>query len=133
MICNSYQAQQTTCLESFHFLCTYPRKDFSAWAEVWSGTWPSMAPIMASRCYFLQIFRDFGWAGDILRRTGIPNTGTLNINDEERNIQVILIAFVLSTEILSAIKYRCSAVNRFVGCYSTKFAFSPAPSLSNAR
>ena len=45
--CRSYQVQQTTCLKSFHFLCTYPHKVFSAWAEVWSIPWPSRAPIIA--------------------------------------------------------------------------------------
>ena len=38
VIYKSYQVQQTTYLKSFHFLCTYPRKVFSAWAAVWSMT-----------------------------------------------------------------------------------------------
>ena len=38
VIYSSYQVQQTTCLKTFHFLCTYPRKVFSAWTEVWTGT-----------------------------------------------------------------------------------------------
>ena len=48
VIYSSYQVQGTTCLKSFHFLCTYPGKVFSAWTEVWTGTWPSSASIMAS-------------------------------------------------------------------------------------
>ena len=47
VIYSSYQVQQTTCLKTFHFLCTYARKVFSAWAEVWSISWPSTEPIMA--------------------------------------------------------------------------------------
>ena len=43
----AYQVQPTTCLKSFHFLCTYPRKVFSALAEVWSIPWPSTTSIMA--------------------------------------------------------------------------------------
>ena len=47
MIYSSYQVQQTTWLKSFRFLFTYPRKDSSAWTEVWSISWPSTASIMA--------------------------------------------------------------------------------------
>ena len=47
VIYSSYQVLTTTCLKSFLFLCIYPDKVFSACAEVWSGTWPSTAPIMA--------------------------------------------------------------------------------------
>ena len=34
VIYSSYQVQRTTCLKSSLFLCTYPRKVFSAWTEV---------------------------------------------------------------------------------------------------
>ena len=47
VIYSSYQVKRTTYLKSFHFLCTHPRKDSSAWTEVWSISWPSTAPIMA--------------------------------------------------------------------------------------
>ena len=47
VIYSSCQVEQTTYLKSFHFLCTYSHKVFSAWAEVWTGTWPSTAPIIA--------------------------------------------------------------------------------------
>ena len=43
----SYQVKATTCLKSYIYLCTYPRKVFSAWAEVWSIPWPSTTSIMA--------------------------------------------------------------------------------------
>ena len=65
MIYSSYQVQQTTYLKSFHFLCTYPRKDSSAWTEVWSGAWPSTVSIMAPGGRDLGDFRVSGRAGDI--------------------------------------------------------------------
>ena len=47
VIHSSYQVKTTTYLKSSLLLCTYPRKVFSAWTEVWSGAWPSTASIMA--------------------------------------------------------------------------------------
>ena len=47
MISTTRQVQPTSCLKLFCFLCTYPRKVFSAWAEVWVPTLPSTASIMA--------------------------------------------------------------------------------------
>ena len=47
MISSSYQVKTTTYLKSSLFLCTYPRKVFSAWAEVWTIPRPSSASIMA--------------------------------------------------------------------------------------
>ena len=47
VIHSSYQVKTTTYLKSSLFLFTYARKVFSAWAEVWSGAWPSTASIMA--------------------------------------------------------------------------------------
>ena len=44
---NSYQVKPTTEVKSYLYLCRYPRNVASAWAEDWSGAWPSTAPIMA--------------------------------------------------------------------------------------
>ena len=65
MIYSSYQVNVSTCLKSFHFLCTYPGKVFSAWAEVWSMSWPSTASIMAPGGRDLGNFRVSGRADDI--------------------------------------------------------------------
>ena len=62
MIYSSYQVQQATCLKSFLFLCTHPRKVFSAWAEVWVVPWPSTASIIAPGGRDLGDFLRF-WAG----------------------------------------------------------------------
>ena len=73
MIYSSYQVQQITYLKSFHFLFTYPRKVFSAWTEVWTGAWPSTAPIMAPGGRDLGDFGDPGRAGDIYNSISMPN------------------------------------------------------------
>ena len=73
VIYSSYQVQQITYLKSFHFLFTYPRKVFSAWTEVWTGAWPSTAPIMAPGGRDLGDFGDPGRAGDIYNSISMPN------------------------------------------------------------
>ena len=56
------KVKSTTYLKSFHFLCTYPRKLFSAWTEVWTGTWPSTASITVFICKISEQICGF-WAG----------------------------------------------------------------------
>ena len=73
VIYSSYHVQQTTCLKSFHFLWTYPRKDSSAWTEVWTGTWPPTASIMAPGVGDLGKFDIPGGAGDINNSTSTLN------------------------------------------------------------
>ena len=65
MTYSSYQVHSTTCLKTFLFLCTYPRKVFSAWTEDWTIPWPSTAPIMAPGGRDLRDFQVSGQAGDI--------------------------------------------------------------------
>ena len=48
VIYSSYQVCTTTCLKSFRYLWVYPGKVFSAWTEVWTGTWPSRSFIIPS-------------------------------------------------------------------------------------
>jgi hypothetical protein len=57
---SSYQVKPTTCLKSFHFLCTYPRKVFSAWIEVSAITFPPSASITVTGVKNVGNFWDLG-------------------------------------------------------------------------
>ena len=47
MIYSSHQMKPSTRIKPYRHLWVYTEKGSSAWTEVWSGTWPSRASIMA--------------------------------------------------------------------------------------
>ena len=46
MIDSSYQVKTITFLKSYLYLCSYPKRGFSAGGTVWSGTYRARASIV---------------------------------------------------------------------------------------
>ena len=71
-ICNS-TSTPNYCDEPYGDLGLYVSKVLSAWADVGTGTWPSMASIMSPGGRSGQIVEILGGAGDINNSISMPN------------------------------------------------------------